>query len=284
MKSFASRLAVASVLCLVVAARVEAAEPLRVAVLPIKAQTGVKPELGEVITEQLAAAIQKRRYTVMSPEDLTARLGFERQRQLLGCTDATCLVEVGQALGVDRLVSGSIAMVGKSVVISLVLINNKSGAVEYRYSERVKNGTDEAFLDLVPVAVSALFPSDAVAAEPVGVVKSEPAAPPSSGLRIGAWVSLGVGVAALATGGAFFGIARGMQKEVSEGTLGSFASLQDKVAAGKTNDVIGVTAMSVGGALAITSIVLFIVGPTSGPTVSFAPSPGGGVFVVGGQF
>ena len=51
-------------------------------------------------------------------------------------------MEVGQALGVERLVSGSVAMVGKSVVISLVLINNRSGAVEYRYSERVKNATE----------------------------------------------------------------------------------------------------------------------------------------------
>lgn len=274
MTSFASRLALASVLFLFVT-RVDAAETLRVAVLPIKAQTGVKAELGEVITEQLAAAIQKRHFTVMSPEDLATRLGFERQRQLLGCTDASCLVEVGQALGVDRLVSGSIAMVGKSVVISLVLINNTSGAVEYRYSERVKNGTDEAFLDLVPVAVSALFPTEAVVAEP---------ARPSSGVRIAAWVTLGLGVAALATGATIFGIARGMQNEVSAGSVGSFSSLQDKVAAGKTNDVIGVTALSVGGALALTSVLLFVLGPTSGPTISFAPSPGGGVFAVGGQF
>lgn len=275
-------LAFASVLVFL-AAHVEAGELPSVAVLPIKAQTGVKPELGQVITEQLAAAIQQRHFRVMSPEDLTARLGFERQRQLLGCSDASCLVEVGQALGVERLVSGSVAMVGKSVVISLVLINNRSGAVEYRYSERVKNATDEAFLDLVPIAVAALFPTTEGTVP--SVVASEPSAPKTSGQRVAAWVTLGAGVAALAAGGVFFGLGRATQAEVANGDVsGGFTSLEDKVAAGKMKDVMGVTLLSVGAALSITSIVLFAVRPTSGPTVSFAPSPGGGVFAVGGHF
>lgn len=259
------------------AARTEAAEaaPLRVAVLPIKAEGGVKQEVANVVTEQLAAGIQARRYSVMSPADLSARLGFDRQRALLGCTDASCLVEVGQALGVDRLVSGTITVVGHSVVINLLLLNNQSGAVDFRYSERVKNATDEAFLDLVPAAVNALFPAQNVEAH---------AAPGLSGVRVAAWVTLGVGVAALATGAAFFGIARAAQGEVTAGNPAPYLTLQEKVSAGRMNDVIGFTALGTGGALAVTSILLFVLGPSTAPAVSFAPSSGGGVFVVGGRF
>jgi TolB-like protein len=250
--------------------------PLRVAVLTIKAEGGVKQQVGDVLTEQLAAAVQARGYSVMSPQDLITRLGFERQRQLLGCTDSSCLVEVGQALGVDRLVSGTIAVIGSSVVINLVLLNNQSGAVDFRYSERVKNATDEAFLDLVPAAANALFPSQ---------LKATPQPPPGpSGMRVAAWITLGVGVVAVATGATFFGLARGAQGEVTLGNPAPFGTLQEKVAAGKTNDVIGVTAMSVGGALAVTSILLFVLGPSTAPVVSFAPSVGGGTFVVGGSF
>lgn len=268
------------VLC---AAPAGAAEPpkLRVAILTIKAENGVRQEVGDVLTEQLAAAVQARGYSVLSPQDLITRLGFERQKQLLGCTDSSCLVEVGQALGVDRLVSGTIAAIGKSVVINLVLLNNQSGAVDFRYSERVKNATDEAFLDLVPAAANALFPSlikDAPAPP------AAPAAPASSGTRVAAWITLGVGVAALATGATFFGLARGAQGEVSKGNPAPFPTLQEKVAAGRVNDVIGVTAMSVGGALAVTSIILFVLGPSTAPAVSFVPSAGGGTFVVGGSF
>jgi hypothetical protein len=271
-------LAITSLL-LFCAAPARAAETpkLRVAILTIKAENGVRQEVGDVLTEQLAAAVQARGYSVLSPQDLMTRLGFERQKQLLGCTDSSCLVEVGQALGVDRLVSGTIAAIGKSVVINLVLLNNQSGAVDFRYSERVKNATDEAFLDLVPAAANALFPT---------LVKEGPApAPPaSSGMRVAAWITLGVGVAAVATGALFFGLARGAQGEVSKGNPAPFGTLQDKVAAGKVNDVIGVTAMSVGGALAVTSIVLFVLGPSTAPAVSFVPSSGGGTFVVGGSF
>ncbi|MFO0600748.1 MAG: NHL repeat-containing protein [Myxococcaceae bacterium] len=47
--------------------------------LPIKAEDGVKQSVGDVLTEQLAASVQSRGYDVMSPQALTAQLGFERQ-------------------------------------------------------------------------------------------------------------------------------------------------------------------------------------------------------------
>src|SRR3990172_8953663 len=39
---------------------------------------------------------------VTSPRELTALLGLERQRQLLGCEDdSSCLIEIAGAIGVD---------------------------------------------------------------------------------------------------------------------------------------------------------------------------------------
>ena len=254
---------------------------LKVAVLPVKAQSGVKESVAAVVTEQLAAAIQARHYTVLSPDDLAARLGFDRQKQLMGCTDSSCLVEVGQALGVDRRVSGSIAVVGRSVVINLALINNRSGAVDYRYSERVKDATDEAFLDLIPAAVSALFPQQTAEKPPAQV---EASAGGASGRQIAAWTTLGLGVVSVAVGATFFGLARGAQDEVSKGNPAPYGSLQEKVAAGKVNDVIAGTAFAVGGALAVTSVLLFALHPTSAASVACAPTAGGGVLVVGGSF
>jgi TolB-like protein len=268
--------------CLTSTAALAADPPLapnsRVAVLPIKAQSGVKDSLAAVVTEQLAGAIQKRHLEVMSPDDLQAQLGFERQKQLMGCTDETCLVEVGQALGVDKLVSGSIATIGKSIVINLALINNKSGKVDYRYTERVKDANDEAFLDLIPAAVNALFPMQ----ETKPVAQAQAAG--GSGRSVAAWTTLGVGVVGVAAGAAFFSLARTAQSEVAKGNPAPYATLQDKVAAGKTNDVVAGVALGLGGALVVTSVVLFVTRPAEGPAVAIAPVQGGGVFVMGGTF
>lgn len=138
-----------------------AAQPkMRVAIMRLKALGGVKSDAAQVVTSQLSSAVQARGYQVMSSDEIEAKLGLERQRALLGCAESSCLAEIGDALGVDKLISGSLATVGASAVISLSLINNHSGTVEYRYSQRVKNASEEAFLDLVPTAVSALFPND----------------------------------------------------------------------------------------------------------------------------
>jgi TolB-like protein len=248
--------------------------PVQVAVLPIKAREGVRESVGAVFTEQLAAAIQARGFSVMSPDGLAARLGFERQKELLGCTDTTCLAEVGQALGVDRLVSGGIAVVGQSIVVNLAVIDNRSGAVEHRYSDRVKGGTDEAFLDLVPAAVAELFPQ----------AKAQAGKGGPSALRVAAFVTLGLAVASLATGATFFALARGAQGEVTVGNPMPYLTLQEKVAAGKTKDAVGVTGLVAGGALAVASVVLFVLGPSS-PQVAIGPVAGGGALVsFGGSF
>jgi PEGA domain-containing protein len=47
-------------------------------------------------------------FHVVTSEAIRSMLAFEKQRQMLGCTDAGCMAELGGALGVDWLVSGKV--------------------------------------------------------------------------------------------------------------------------------------------------------------------------------
>ncbi len=150
---------------------------IKVAVLPLEAGPGVQKELAEVITDAIASALAAHKeLEITSSRDVSARLGFERQRQLLGastCSEGNlqCMIEIGNALGVDKIAFGSVARLGNSAVLSTTVVE-LAGSDVVRHTERVRNISEEAFLDAIPPTVEALFPSmpeaSARASEPAG--------------------------------------------------------------------------------------------------------------------
>lgn len=154
-----SRRSTALAVALLVPAFASAAERPSVAVLGLRPLNGVKPDLASVVTSQLASGVSSRGFRVITPAEVEVLLGAERQRQLMGCTENACSAELAGALGSDFIVNGSLANVGTSAVVELTLINTKTSAVEQRFASRVKNGTEEAFLDVLPSALDALFPA-----------------------------------------------------------------------------------------------------------------------------
>src|SRR2546421_6199645 len=99
------------------------AERSGVAVLDIQG-TGIDPELLPTLTEILTVEINELgKYKVVAGRDIQAMLGFERQKDMMGCSDAACLAEIGGALGVDRIVAAHIGKVGTTFVVNIKLIN-----------------------------------------------------------------------------------------------------------------------------------------------------------------
>ncbi|MGC4119562.1 MAG: hypothetical protein QM765_34325 [Myxococcales bacterium] len=149
------------------AAKAKAAEEARakaraskkkIAVLTLKAGPELDPKTAELLTDMLSDAIQRRPgMQVTSSKDIESSLGFERQKQLLGCSDATCLAEVGGALGVDKLVTGTLGKLGNSAVLSVQLLDAKKSVVDRRFSARAKSASSEAFLDILGPVVEGLF-------------------------------------------------------------------------------------------------------------------------------
>ena len=98
---------------------------------------GLPPELAHVpkaLTDAVAAAGDASHCDVVTRQDIASLADFEADRMACGASDS-CLGEIGNALGVERLVAGSIVRVGATTTVSVRLLNLTSGAVEERAEE-----------------------------------------------------------------------------------------------------------------------------------------------------
>jgi len=109
---------------------------------------GVSKEIAATITEAVLAEISKEKnIKAVGMADIRAMLSLEQEKQLLGCDDASCIAEIGGALGVDRIVSGNIGKVGGTFVMQLKLINIKTAEV-IRRVDRTVSGSEERLLSV----------------------------------------------------------------------------------------------------------------------------------------
>ena len=145
----------------------------KLAVLDIQA-TGVEPELIPTLTEILTVEIDAiGKYKVIAGRDVQSMLGFEKQKDIMGCTDASCLAEIGGALGVERSVAGHIGKVGSTYVINFKLINIRQADTEARVYETVR-GESDALIDAVRNAARKLLADSGAQMEPAPKVTAAP--------------------------------------------------------------------------------------------------------------
>lgn len=117
-----------------------AAERIKLAVLDLSGK-GVSKDLSDNLTDVVAASLNRLGvFDVLSRTDIQRMLEFEQDKQMLGCeSDTSCLAEVGGALGVALLVSGSIGKVGSSYMINLTLTDTATVTVRARESRQVNS-------------------------------------------------------------------------------------------------------------------------------------------------
>ncbi len=92
------------------------------------AAAGVEPQVSKALTEAVASEIAARGvFQVMSSGDVQTLLGVERQKQMLGCNEASsCLTELGGAIGARFVMSGSVAQLGPSFQLSLQTLDTRT--------------------------------------------------------------------------------------------------------------------------------------------------------------
>lgn len=98
---------------------------------------------------------------VISMADIREMLGFERQRQILGCSDGaseSCLTELAGSAGADELLTTQVSFVGKTVTVSVKRLSMRTGSALHSDTRTLERGTGEELLALVGVQVQALFP------------------------------------------------------------------------------------------------------------------------------
>jgi TolB-like protein len=224
------RLALAVALALT-AAPALAAGKTRIAVTEIRSVQGVSSGTATILSDIVVSEVSESGFDVVSQSDINAMIGFERQKQVLGCAeDSSCLAEIGGALGVDYMLTGQVGQIGSRYRISLLVVDTKKAKVVARSAQfcdvnedalaRAAESTVGQLLAAVRGGAIPLPPAPVASAAP----KPQPAAAPSLSvepkepprvdlarttsvrrpMRTAAWITLGAGgalfVAGLASG------------------------------------------------------------------------------------
>jgi len=173
---------------------------LSFAVLDLEA-AGVDRALAKNLTQILSTEVKRiEGATVIGRDDVAAMLQYEADKQNLGCSEdqTSCLAELGDALGVRRIVIGQVGKVGDSYVVNLRLVQTEQVVVENRVTETYR-GREEVLLQAVPHAARKLLgielddPGTVVVTSPEagaevyvdGVLKGVTPLPPLTGISTG---------------------------------------------------------------------------------------------------
>ena len=149
------------------------AAPPKIAVLDARTGPGVDPAMGPYLAQILAKEVQSR--TGAAPllsADVTAMLGFERNKRMLGCSeeDSQCLAEITGALGVQEVLASSVAMAGGRYLVSMSLLDPRHARPLKRTAESAPVD-HEALLQVVRRSAWEIFGGP----EPVSIAAAAPA-------------------------------------------------------------------------------------------------------------
>ncbi len=135
------------------------ADKAKLAVMPLTAR-GVPEQTVAILDDLLASELDDTgRYEVLGIRDIEAMLGLERMRDALGCGDVTCAVELGGALGVGLLLTGSVGRLGDEVLVQLTLIDTRASKV-LRRARASTSADGERYTTAIREAVAGLAGDD----------------------------------------------------------------------------------------------------------------------------
>lgn len=212
-------------------------------------------EIPNILTDTLAGEVGAvSGCDVVSQSDIVAMLDYEQQKAV--CTDGSdsCLAEVGQALGADRVVAGTLGKLGGDFVLTARLMNVRKGAVESRAEEPVSTGPEKLRRAARNIGrrlfnIADLPVDEKIDASPFQSSSSNGGAsggPSSSGLL---WAGVGVGTVGLI--GTGVGVALAL---VADGKLADVDETEKEAV--QNEGLVAVGVAGVGGAMLLTGAIL----------------------------
>jgi len=236
---------------------------------------------GDLFTELIAQDLTSLGVKVLTARDVSAVVGMERQKELLGCGESSCVAELSAALGVDGLITGDVVVLGGAYVVTVKVLSAKDGSTLAFFNGRAASSKEVP--DALVTAARDVVRQLAVAwnrpglAPPAAVV-TEPARPPLDkrwalvpGIAGIAFVAAGIGLQ----------VEAGHQFELLQ-QAGTLDAARKAKTTGQTIEPLGNVALGVGAAGLVAAVVVFVVGKDAPvqPTAWVSPT-GGGVAVTG---
>jgi len=193
------RLLVITALLAAAPALAKAPHQPRIMLLDIPPDETFKPNITKALNDFLAGALGDQGFVVVTSSDIGAALGIERQKALLGCSENSCLAEIGGAMGAEYIVRGNVAVLDQDTALTLSIADSSGRPVNLArklVAGRSSSALLHALEEMVPKLVAPIKPATATAAAG-GLAASAEAPPPASGGKTGAYALLGLGGAGL---------------------------------------------------------------------------------------
>ncbi|MFH1762324.1 MAG: CsgG/HfaB family protein [bacterium] len=128
-------------------------EKMSVAVLDFQAK-GMSAEEVTALSDRFRTELfNVGKFIVMERGQMDAIMNEQGFQKSGACTDEACLVEMGQLLGVDRMVAGSIGKLGQLYLINVRIINIATGQIERTVSEDCNCPIEGLIVSLKKVAM-----------------------------------------------------------------------------------------------------------------------------------
>lgn len=128
-----------------------------VAVMPFEGRQ-VGADEAAILSEALAAEMTRsgevRLMERSQMDKILAEQGFQNSG---ACSGTECAVEVGQILGIDRMVVGSVGHIGRTYVLSARMVNVGTGEVFRSSSRQAQGEIDQILTTLVPQVAQELL-------------------------------------------------------------------------------------------------------------------------------
>lgn len=233
-------------------------------------------------SEHLAQRVAIRGLSVITRNDIQALVGMERQKELLGCStenSASCMAELGNALGVDGVITGSIARFEDAFQLNIKVISARDGKVMALYSAEADGPKD---------LLGALDAAAAHIATQLGVTKATPVANSANEIATGRTIRTPSVVAGAAGGALLVGGAVLFALSLNSAARLDAAAQADAppsfdAAEVRNRGVLlegsGYAALGVGAAAVITAVLLHAFDTAAPANVSIFAAPSGAAVV-----
>jgi hypothetical protein len=225
-------------------------------------------------SDELAQRMMGGGVEVITASQISALLGFERQKELLGCSEesSSCVAEIANALGVDGLIIGNVARLDRTLYLQVKIVSARDEKVLATHSASASSR--DALFGRIPEVARALRRGLATHRP----LKAEVA--PGSGWRPHAWLPAAGGVGLGVAGGLLYSWGASRHQELTrQDPQLSFNSLEEAqryARSSVTAQRAGVGLLALGGAALLTAGAMLLFGEaSSGAVVAAAPLIGG---------
>jgi len=231
-------------------------------VFDLVAEKGVEAGHMSTLTEIVTDKVSKtKKYQVVGQKDLDKMLFWEQNKQLKGCTDTACLVQIAGAMGAQFYIEGSIGGLAEHYYITLKLMEAQNVKVLERSTEKV--GRDEQALargieKVINTVLGLKAEEPPATAAPVAVAKVASGPPGAFDKKFWGQVGVYSGIGFVALGGISWALAKKAGDDFK--AAGSQSVMEDIASQNDTYNAMKLTGFIVGGLLAATGGVLWYMG------------------------